>query len=111
VALVHEVAAQQLPATPEDWFHLIKSLPLPLSGPLPLDEAISTAGGLAFEELDEALMLKHRPGVFCAGEMLDWDAPTGGYLVTASLALGRFAATKALDWAEQNRGKSQNGVG
>ena len=64
---------------------------MPLAGPLPLDEAISTAGGVAPAALDDALMLRARPGVFCAGEMLDWDAPTGGYLLTACLATGRHA--------------------
>jgi predicted flavoprotein YhiN len=63
-----------------------------LSAPRPLDEAISTAGGVAFAGLDAALMLNHMPGVFCAGEMLDWEAPTGGYLLTACLASGRHAA-------------------
>jgi predicted flavoprotein YhiN len=57
----------------------------------PLDEAISTAGGVAFEALDENLMLRDLPGVFCAGEMLDWEAPTGGYLLTACHAAGEGA--------------------
>jgi len=70
----------------------IKSLPIPLAAPRPLDEAISTAGGVSFESLDERLMLKALPGVFCAGEMLDWEAPTGGYLLTACMATGRWAA-------------------
>jgi predicted flavoprotein YhiN len=61
----------------------IKNLPVPLTAPRPLDEAISSAGGVTFESLDEHLMLKNLPGVFCAGEMLDWEAPTGGYLITA----------------------------
>ena len=61
----------------------IKHLPLPVTATRPLDEAISTAGGVAFEALDEKLMLRDLPGVFCAGEMLDWEAPTGGYLLTA----------------------------
>jgi predicted flavoprotein YhiN len=61
-------------------------------------EAISTAGGVAFESLDERLMVDSLPGVFCAGEMLDWEAPTGGYLLTACLATGRAAAVGALEW-------------
>ncbi len=74
----------------------IKSLPLKLIAPRPLDEAISSAGGVRFEELDEALMA--RPGLFCAGEMLDWEAPTGGYLLTACFASGRRAGLGALEW-------------
>jgi hypothetical protein len=76
----------------------IKALPLRLVAPRPLDEAISSAGGVRFEALDSGLMLKTLPGVFCAGEMLDWEAPTGGYLLTACLASGRVAARGALDW-------------
>ena len=66
----------------------IKSLPIPLIAPRPLEEAISSAGGVTFEALDEHLMLRAIPGVFCAGEMLDWEAPTGGYLLTACFASG-----------------------
>ncbi|MCB1961179.1 MAG: NAD(P)/FAD-dependent oxidoreductase, partial [Rhodocyclaceae bacterium] len=76
----------------------LKALPRVLSAPRPIDEAISTAGGVAIDALDAALMLRARPGVFCAGEMLDWDAPTGGYLLTACLAGGRAAADGALRW-------------
>lgn len=76
----------------------IKSLPLTLTGTTPLDEAISTAGGLRFDALDDDLMLRALPGTFCAGEMLDWDAPTGGYLLTACLATGRRAGEGAVKW-------------
>ncbi len=76
----------------------IKSLPVPLIRPRPLDEAISTAGGVRFDALDQHLMLINLPGVFCAGEMLDWEAPTGGYLITACCATGRAAALGALSW-------------
>ncbi len=76
----------------------IKHLPLPVTATRPLDEAISTAGGIAFEELDENLMLRDLPGVFCAGEMLDWEAPTGGYLLTACFATGRAAGAGARAW-------------
>ena len=88
----------------EDFDHLkrlagaIKSLPLRLIAPRPLDEAISTAGGVAFEALNEHLMVRALPGVFCAGEMLDWEAPTGGYLLTACFASGRHVGHSALDW-------------
>jgi uncharacterized flavoprotein (TIGR03862 family) len=76
----------------------IKALPLTLIAPRPLDEAISSAGGVAFEALDERLMLRALPGTFCAGEMLDWEAPTGGYLLTACFASGRAAGLGALAW-------------
>lgn len=74
----------------------IKQLPVPLIATRPLDEAISSAGGVSFDSLDENLMLKALPGVFCAGEMLDWEAPTGGYLLTACFASGRWAANGVL---------------
>ncbi len=76
----------------------IKSLPLDLVAPRPLAEAISSAGGVAFDMLDERLMLYRLPGVFCAGEMLDWEAPTGGYLLTACFASGHAAGRGALAW-------------
>ena len=76
----------------------LKALPLPLQSTRPIDEAISTAGGVALDELDDGLMLKKLAGVFCAGEMLAWDAPTGGYLLTACLASGRVAGQAAVRW-------------
>ncbi len=82
----------------------LKALPLRLTAPRPLDEAISSAGGIPFEALDEHLMLKALPGVFCAGEMLDWEAPTGGYLLTACFATGKTAAQGALDWLDSGEG-------
>ncbi len=77
----------------------IKALPLRLIAPRPLDEAISSAGGVVFEALDERLMIHKLPGVFCAGEMLDWEAPTGGYLLTACFASGVAAGLGALAWS------------
>ncbi|MBL8449457.1 MAG: TIGR03862 family flavoprotein [Dechloromonas sp.] len=79
----------------------IKALAIPLQAPRPLDEAISSAGGVALAELTDALMLKTLPGVFCAGEMLDWEAPTGGYLLTACLATGRRAGEGVAAWLER----------
>ena len=76
----------------------IKNLPVPLIATRPLDEAISSAGGVTFESLDENLMVKSMPGVFCAGEMLDWEAPTGGYLLTACFASGRWAGLGIKKW-------------
>jgi hypothetical protein len=77
----------------------IKALSVTLHAPRPLDEAISSAGGVRFEALDENLMVKNLPGVFCAGEMLDWEAPTGGYLLTACFASGRAAGMGLLAWS------------
>lgn len=76
----------------------IKALPLVLTRARPIDEAISTAGGVSFEGLTAGLMLKAAPGVFCVGEMLDWEAPTGGYLLTACMASGVVAATSVIDF-------------
>lgn len=76
----------------------LKALPIQLIGPRPLAEAISSAGGIDFAELNDKLMLHKLPGVFCAGEMLDWEAPTGGYLLTACFASGRAAGFGAVDW-------------
>ena len=76
----------------------LKALKLPVTAPRPIDEAISTAGGVMFDALDEGFMLKNRQGTFVAGEMLDWDAPTGGYLITACFATGRRAGRGALEW-------------
>ncbi|GAB3453064.1 TIGR03862 family flavoprotein [Massilia terrae] len=76
----------------------IKALPLVLRRPRPIEEAISSAGGIRFETLDERLMLREVPGVFAAGEMVDWEAPTGGYLLTACFASGSAAARGALEW-------------
>jgi predicted flavoprotein YhiN len=78
--------------------HFVKNLPIPLIATRPLEEAISSAGGVKFESLDEQLMLQSMPGVFCAGEMLDWEAPTGGYLITACMASGYVAGQGALKW-------------
>ncbi len=97
-ALLREVTPPQTLADPARLAQAIKSLPLRLQAPRPIDEAISTAGGVLFEELDAFLMLKKIPGVFCAGEMLDWEAPTGGYLLTACFASGRRAGQGVLHW-------------
>ena len=77
---------------------LIKALPLRLVAPGSLARAISTAGGIRLEELDEHLMLRRHPGVFAAGEMLDWEAPTGGYLLQACLATGMAAGRGVMAW-------------
>ena len=99
-ALLRELAASETFTDPLRLAAAIKSLPLHLSAPRPLDEAISSAGGVAFEALDDRLMLRDLPGVFCAGEMLDWEAPTGGYLLTACFATGRAAGEAAALWLQ-----------
>jgi uncharacterized flavoprotein (TIGR03862 family) len=83
---------------PADLAKLIQAVPVQLNGVAPIARAISTAGGIAFDELDEACMLRRLPGVFAAGEMLDWEAPTGGYLLQASFATGVVAGRGALQW-------------
>ncbi|AWT11388.1 aminoacetone oxidase family FAD-binding enzyme [Stutzerimonas frequens] len=97
-ALLRELTDAATFQDPQALAAAIKALPIRLVRPRPLDEAISSAGGVPFEELDEGLMLRRLPGVFCAGEMLDWEAPTGGYLLTACFASGRAAAAGMLRW-------------
>ena len=102
IGLLHEATLTwpERPSTmaPTTLAGLIKAVPVRLTGVAPLARAISTAGGIAFEEIDERFMLRRRPGVFIAGEMLDWDAPTGGYLMQASFATGAAAGHGALEW-------------
>ncbi|WP_461469086.1 TIGR03862 family flavoprotein [Pararhodobacter sp.] len=93
-ALVQE-CARPLPRDPGALATVLKALPVPLSGPRPMDEAISTAGGIRHAALTADLMLRTLPGVFACGEMLDWEAPTGGYLLTACLSTGRWAGDAA----------------
>ncbi len=102
IGLIHEAAlsARAKPAAlPSPALaDLINDLPIRLTGVRPVERAISTAGGITFDQLDERLMLRRKPGVFVAGEMLDWEAPTGGYLLQACFATGATAARGALDW-------------
>ena len=101
-ALLHEVLGADAMRDPVRLAATIKALPLVLQAPRPIDEAISSAGGVRFDALDDGLMLRAVPGVFCAGEMLDWEAPTGGYLLTACLASGRVAGAACLAWRAQH---------
>ena len=101
-ALLRELTPADCFADPAQLAKAIKALPLKLIKARPLDEAISSAGGVRFEALDEHLMLKQLPGVFCAGEMLDWEAPTGGYLLTGCFASGRAAGLGVLSWLHKN---------
>jgi hypothetical protein len=98
--LLHEFAAESL-NDPTQLAHAIKNLSVPIVAARPIEEAISTAGGVRFETLDECLMIKSHPGLFCAGEMLDWEAPTGGYLLTACFASGRIAGQGAWQWVNR----------
>lgn len=110
--LLRELAPANAYADPARLGAAIKALPVRLIAARPIEEAISSAGGVAFESLDERLMIRSMPGVFCAGEMLDWEAPTGGYLLTACFASGRSAGAGVLKWLECSSGtgdaESQN---
>ncbi|TWC10975.1 MULTISPECIES: TIGR03862 family flavoprotein [unclassified Pseudomonas] len=103
-ALLREQTSADCFADPTQLARAIKALPITLVKTRPLDEAISSAGGVTFDAVDENLMLKRIPGVFCAGEMLDWEAPTGGYLLTACFASGRAAGLGMLEFL-RNSGK------
>jgi uncharacterized flavoprotein (TIGR03862 family) len=100
-ALLRELTPVECFADPSLLAKAIKALPLTLVKTRPLDEAISSAGGVPFEAMNENLMLKQLPGVFCAGEMLDWEAPTGGYLLTACFASGRAAGLGMVEWLKR----------
>ncbi len=97
-ALVRELGSQAAFNDPAQLAGVIKTLPIPVIRPRPIAEAISSAGGIRLDALDERYMLKTLPGVFAAGEMLDWEAPTGGYLLTACFATGRAAAAGINQW-------------
>ncbi len=96
--LLREVLTAQDFSDPQRLGSAIKALPLRLKATRPLNEAISSAGGVMFEDIDDRLMLRKLPGVFCAGEMLDWEAPTGGYLLTGCFASGKAAGLGTLAW-------------
>lgn len=98
VGLLREGAGRDLPNSGRDLAALVKAVPLRLLGTRPIAEAISTAGGVPFGALDRNFMLRVRPGTFVAGEMLDWEAPTGGYLLQGALASGRAAAAGLVAW-------------
>ena len=98
VALLHEVLNKEQLSDPATLASTIKALPITVQSPRPIAEAISTAGGVSFDSLDRHQMLKAMPGVFVAGEMLDWEAPTGGYLLTACFASGLSAGLGVRDW-------------
>jgi uncharacterized flavoprotein (TIGR03862 family) len=99
-AILHELLSKEQLSDAVELAAAIKALPVTLTATRPLDEAISSAGGVLFEGMDDNLMLKTMRGVFCAGEMLDWEAPTGGYLITACLASGACAGKGVLRYLE-----------
>jgi hypothetical protein len=98
------IASDLLPSTmsPDQLATFVNAVPVKLTGVAPLDRAISTAGGIAFDEIDAHYMLSKLPGVFVAGEMLDWEAPTGGYLLQACFATGVAAGRGALDYLKRS---------
>lgn len=96
VAVLREAVANRLPSEPAVLASLIKAVPLVVTGLGTIETAISTAGGISWREIDTNFMLKKRPGIFCAGEMVDWEAPTGGYLLQACFATGKAAGRGAL---------------
>ena len=100
-ALLREFSPNSALTATDTLARAIKALPVPVLAPRPIDEAISTAGGVVFEALNEQLMLNQLPGTFIAGEMLDWEAPTGGYLLTACFASGYVAGQGAQAWLSQ----------
>lgn len=98
MGLLWEALSKEAMNDPQEIAQAIKALPITLIAPRPIDEAISSAGGVRFEALDQNAMLPKLPGVFCAGEMIDWEAPTGGYLLTACFASGKAAAEGVVRW-------------
>jgi uncharacterized flavoprotein (TIGR03862 family) len=104
IALLREAHGTDLPREPEALAGAIKAVPLTLDGIKPIARAISTAGGVSLEGVTDHLMLRDHPGVFVAGEMLDWEAPTGGYLLQATFATGVAAAKGVLAWLGAQEG-------
>ncbi len=98
IGVLRESQGGGLPSDPAQLATSVKAVPVVVTGTMPIDRAISTAGGIAWSEVDETLMLRRLPGCFVAGEMLDWEAPTGGYLLQASLSSGVVAARGAAGW-------------
>jgi uncharacterized flavoprotein (TIGR03862 family) len=103
-ALIYEFLSREQIADPKVLAKFVKALPITVRKTRPIEEAISSAGGVCFKSVDQNLMLNALPGVFVAGEMLDWEAPTGGYLLTACCALGRWAGLGALKWLSASSG-------
>jgi hypothetical protein len=111
INLLREITGNRLPADPDAIARLVKRAIVPIRGLAPIDRAISTAGGVARHELDADLMVRRRPGTFLAGEMIDWEAPTGGYLLQASFSTGVAAAQGASKWSRGERETSRSLAG
>jgi uncharacterized flavoprotein (TIGR03862 family) len=107
MGLLREVLSKEEFSDPTRLAAAVKSVRVKLVSPRPIEEAISSAGGIRFAAINDKLMLKCLPGVFCAGEMLDWEAPTGGYLLTACFASGRVAGRSAAEWTQDSIDKIQ----
>jgi hypothetical protein len=103
INLMREAVGTSLPESPDALADLARAVPIELTAPAGLERAISTAGGIELAELDGNFMLRRLPGVFAAGEMLDWEAPTGGYLLQGAFASGAAAARGALAWLGERR--------
>jgi len=103
VALLWDAGGGALPSDPAAAAELVKAVPVVVTATMPIDRAISTAGGIAWSEVDDSLMLRRLPGTFVAGEMLDWEAPTGGYLLQASFSTGVVAGQGAVAWLGRSR--------
>ena len=100
----HAILSHQPWTDVESLAHAAKHCVISLLRPRPIEEAISSAGGVCWSETDATLMLRKRPGIFVAGEMLDWEAPTGGYLLQGCFATGTRAAKSSVDWLKKSRG-------
>ena len=108
INLLREAAGPRLPDDPDELAALVKRVPVAIDAMMPIDRAISTAGGISLDELDTDLMLRRQPGTFVAGEMIDWEAPTGGYLLQASFSTGVVAARAASRWSRGERDRSRS---
>ncbi len=102
VDLLRDVTGNAIPADPEELAQLLKAVPVPVAGLAPMDRAISSAGGVRLDQITDDFMLRAVPGVFVAGEMLDWDAPTGGYLLQTCFSTGARAAAGVLRWLDES---------
>lgn len=111
INLLREATGPQLSDDPDELAALVKRVPIPVDAMMPLDRAISTAGGISLDEVDTDLMLRRCPGTFVAGEMIDWEAPTGGYLLQASFSTGVVAARAASRWSRGERDRSRSLTG
>jgi uncharacterized flavoprotein (TIGR03862 family) len=110
VGLLREATNGVLPRDDDELADLVKAAPLRVEGVEPLARAISTAGGVTFDEVDDSLMLRRRPGTFVAGEMLDWEAPTGGYLLQGCMSTGAWVGNGAADWLQRSDRRTSSAV-